>query len=173
MKINFDNIKIIKLLGTGVSGTTYLVSYKNKKYTLKIQHIFESDIKNKKSCLWNEINFSKYVSKYSETFKRIYDYKIIDNCNFVKNNKSIGLKIFGNKKVIQQYYNLQKSKFCIKFLGDYYKKELGQIIHKLNIKQIYSLLLQLLYGIYLLQKKKYTHNDFNINNIIYNKTNKK
>ena len=61
MKVNFDNIKIIKSLGTGVSGTTYIVSYKNKKYTLKIQHIFESEVKNKKSGLWNEINFSKYV----------------------------------------------------------------------------------------------------------------
>ena len=34
-----------------------------------------------------------------------------------------------------------------------------KIIDKLNIKQIYSLILQLLFGIKILQKKKYTHND--------------
>ena len=48
-----------------------------------------------------------------------------------------------------------------------------KIIYKLSIKQIYSLILQLLFGIKILQKKKYTHNDLNINNITYNKTKKK
>lgn len=37
--INLDECKIIKKLGQGMAGTTYLVSYKNKKYALKIEKI--------------------------------------------------------------------------------------------------------------------------------------
>ena len=170
MKVNFNNIKIIKKLGTGFSGTTYLVLYKKKKYALKIQHIFDTNIKNKKSDLWNEINFIKYVNKYPITFRHTYDYNIIHNCNFVKNNKSIGLNVYNNGG---EYKRLQQSKLCIQYITDYQKNVLSNIIDKLNIKQIYSLILQLLYGIYILQQKKYTHNDFNLFNITYNVSNKK
>ena len=41
----------IKELGTGFSGTTYLIKNKKKEYALKIQHIHKADIENKKSDL--------------------------------------------------------------------------------------------------------------------------
>jgi serine/threonine protein kinase len=160
----------IKELGTGFSGTTYLVKIKKKEYALKIQHIRKADIENKKSDLWREIYFSKYVSKYPNIFKHLYYYNIIDNCTFVKDDKKIGLKIYGN---INEYNELQKSKYCIEFIYNYQINSLDTILFKLDIKQFYSLLLQLLYGIYILQKKKYTHNDFNLYNITYNITHKK
>jgi serine/threonine protein kinase len=46
MNIDFNDIKIIKKLGSGVYGTTYLILYNNTKYALKIQHILPKD-KNK------------------------------------------------------------------------------------------------------------------------------
>ena len=147
----------IKELGTGFSGTTYLIQIKDIKYTLKIQHILKYDIENKKSDLWREIFFAKYVSKYPNIFKHLYYYNIIENCTFIKNNNKIGLHI----SEPDEYDKLQKSKYCIEFIYNYQKNTLDNIIKKLNIKQFYSLLLQLLYGIYILQKKKYTHNDFN------------
>jgi serine/threonine protein kinase len=170
MKVNFNNIKIIKKLGIGFSGTTYLVLYKKKKYALKIQHIFDTNIKNKKSDLWNEINFIKYVNKYPITFRHTYDYNIIHNCNFVKNNKSIGLNVYNNSG---EYKRLQQSKLCIQYITDYQKNILYKIIDKLNIKQIYSLILQYSYTILLMHKNNYIHGDIHNGNIGYVKTNKK
>ena len=162
-------MKYIKLLGTGFSGSTYLVKIKGKERALKIQHVFEKDLLNKKSQIWNEIKFYKYVSDYYPLFKKFYSYKIITDCDFRKNNKSIGL-IVSNKN---EYKKLQESKYCIEYLTSYENNTLSNILDKLSIKQIYSLILQLLFGIKILQKKKYTHNDLNIHNITYNKTKKK
>ena len=163
--------KYNKLLGTGFSGSTYLIKKNNKKYALKIQHILEKDLLNKKSNIWYEIKFYKYVGNYWPLFKKFYSYKIIKNCEFKKNNKSIGLKV--SKNYQKEYERLQKSKYCIEYLTSYEKNDLSSIINKLNKKQFYSLVLQILYAIKILQKRKYTHNDFNIYNITYNTTNKK
>jgi serine/threonine protein kinase len=160
----------MKLLGTGFSGSTYLVKIKGKEYALKIQHIFEKNLLNKKSQIWNEIKFYKYVSDYYPLFKKFYSYKIITDCDFKKNNKSIGLVVTIYES---EYKKLQESKFCIEYLTSYENNTLENILNKLTIKQIYSLILQLLFGIKILQRKKYTHNDLNINNITYNKTAKK
>ena len=162
----------MKLLGTGFSGSTYLVKIKGKEYALKIQHIFEKDLLNKKSQIWNEIKFYKYVSDYYPLFKKFYSYKIIADCDFRKNNnKNIELTIGNDLK--NEYKKLQESKYCIEYLTSYENNILYNILDKLSIKQIYSLILQLLFGIKILQKKKYIHNDFNYYNITYNNTKKK
>ena len=163
------DIKYIKELGTGFSGTVYLVKIKNKLCSLKIQHIFKKDILNKKSDIWNEITFYKYVSDFYPIFKKFYSYNIVSDCKFIKNNNSIGLSVSG----FPMYEKLQKSNYCIEYISSYEENTLGTIIDKLNIKQLYSLILQILCGIKILQDKKYTQNDFNQNNITYNKTTKK
>lgn len=163
------NIKYIKELGTGFSGTVYLVKIKNKLCSLKIQHIFKKDILNKKSNIWNEIAFYKYVSDFYPIFKKFYSYNIISDCKFIKNNNSIQLEVFDDPL----YKRLQKSKYCIEYITSYEENTLGTIIDKLNIKQLYSLILQILCGIKILQDNKYTQNDLNANNITYNKTTKK
>ncbi len=38
-------LKIIKKLGEGTLGKTYLVKYKDKKYALKIEHILNNERK--------------------------------------------------------------------------------------------------------------------------------
>ena len=159
----------MKLLGTGFSGSTYLVKKNGKEYALKIQHIFEKDLLNKKSQIWDEIKFYKYVSDYYPLFKKFYSYKIITDCDFKKNNKSMELVVSNES----EYKKLQESKFCIEYLTSYENNTLDNILDKLTIKQIYSLILQLLFGIKILQKKKYIHNDFNYYNITYNNTKKK
>ena len=163
------DIKYIKELGTGFSGTVYLVKIKNKLCSLKIQHIFKKDILNKKSDIWNEITFYKYVSDFYPIFKKFYSYNIVSDCKFIKNNNSIGLSVSG----FPMYEKLQKSNYCIEYISSYEENTLGTIIDKLNIKQLYSLILQILCGIKILQDKKYTQNDLNIMNITYNKTTKK
>lgn len=161
----------IKKLGTGYSGSVYLVKNKKKYYSLKIQHILEKDISDKKSDLWNEIKFFTYVTDFTPLFKKFYSYNIINNCDFIKNNKSIGLTI--NNNHIGEYKKLQKSNYCVEYITSYEEDTLGTIIDTLSMKQIYSLILQISYGIMILQKKKYTHNDFNANNITFTKTTKK
>ena len=161
----------IKKLGSGVSGSAYLVKNKNKYYALKIQHIFEKDISDKKSDIWKEISFFKYVTDFTPLFKKFYSYNIITDCDFKKNNKSIGLTI--NNDYIDAYKKLQASKYCIEYVTSYEEDTLGTILDTLSIKQVYSLILQISYGIMILQKKKYTHNDLNINNITFTKTTKK
>ena len=71
------------------------------------------------------------------------------------------------------YEKLQKSNYCIEYISSYEENTLGTIIDKLNKKQLYSLILQILCGIKILQDKKYTQNDLNVGNITYNKTTKK
>ena len=164
-------VEYIKKLGTGFSGSAYLVKNKNKYYALKIQHILEKDISDKKSDLWNEIKFFTYVTDFTPLFKKFYSYNIINNCDFTKNNKSIGLTI--NNNHIGEYKKLQKSNYCVEYITSYEEDTLGTIIDTLSMKQIYSLILQILHGIMILQKKKYTHNDFNQNNITFTKTTKK
>jgi len=161
----------IKKLGTGVSGSTYLVKNKNKYYSLKIQHILEKNISDKKSDLWKEIKFFTYVTNFTPLFKKFYSYHIIKNCDFIKNNKSIGLEI--SSDYINIYKKLQKSNYCVEYITSYEEDTLGSIIDTLNMKQMYSLLLQISYGIMILQRKKYTHNDLNQNNITFSNTTKK
>jgi len=164
-------VEYIKKLGTGVSGSAYLVKNKNKYYALKIQHILEKDISDKKSDLWKEIKFFTYVTDFTPLFKKFYSYNIVNNCDFIKNNKSIGLTIGNNH--IGEYKKLQKSNYCVEYITSYEEDTLGTIIDTLSIKQIYSLILQISYGIMILQRKKYTHDDFNVNNITFTKTTKK
>ena len=163
------NIKYIKELGTGFSGTVYLVKIKNKLCSLKIQHIFKEDISNKKSEIWKEIAFYKYVSNFYPIFKKFYSYNIVSDCKFIKNDDSISLSVSG----FPMYERLQKSNYCIEYISSYEENTLPTIIDKLNKKQLYSLILQILCGIKILQDKKYTQNDLNVKNITYNKTTKK
>ena len=138
-------------------------------HKFSVINIIKEDISNKKSEIWKEIAFYKYVSNFYPIFKKFYSYNIVSDCKFIKNNNSIGLSVSG----FPMYEKLQKSNYCIEYISSYEENTLGTIIDKLNIKQLYSLILQILCGIKILQDKKYTQNDLNIMNITYNKTTKK
>jgi serine/threonine protein kinase len=90
--INFDDLQIIKKLGSGTFGTSYLVKTikNNKKYVLKTQKIFYSDKKLKekvrdyKEQIWREIDLHEFINKIKDTndqsfFTKLYDYKIFNN----------------------------------------------------------------------------------------------
>ena len=84
--INFNNITIIKTLGAGMLGTTYLAKYNDNNYALKIQNILPSD-KNKsyKKSLWCELDLYDYINNLKplqqKFFTKLYDYEIIDDCD--------------------------------------------------------------------------------------------
>ena len=59
-----DKYEVIKKLGAGMFGDTFLVKHKDKQYAMKVENIPEDEIKNKDlaSPVWREIEFSKTMS---------------------------------------------------------------------------------------------------------------
>jgi serine/threonine protein kinase len=178
--VNFDDLNIIKKLGTGASGTSYLVKTSNnkKEYVLKIQKLLYSEKKLKdnvrdyKEQIWREIDLHEFINTLDEKeqifFTKLYDYKIENNCNNIETNK-----LFQN---IPYFKKLDKSKWCIKYLLDY-KEGLTLkdflIKNTLIEKQIYSILLQLCKIILIFYNGGYSHGDLHLENIIINNTNNK
>ena len=142
--MNFNDIQIINTLGAGLFGTTYLVKYNNDNYALKIQHILPND-KNEsyKKGLWRELDLYNYINTLQpfqqKFFTKLYGYEIINDCNHKQKRPS---KINLDVKLL----NLDKSKWCVKFLTEYKgKKTLRQYLsnNTLTINQTYSIILQI------------------------------
>lgn len=179
-KINFEKVKIIKTLGAGMYGTTYLVNYKDKKYAMKIQHILEKDIKKDyKNEIWRELDLYNYINKLNKEdqrfFTKLYDFEIIDNCNH-NQERPFNIDSIQDNNFIKKLQTLDKSKVCVKYLLDYKGNiNLDNFLtkHKITEKQILSLCLQICKIIYVLYQGGYSHNDLHPGNIMINKTNKK
>jgi serine/threonine protein kinase len=118
--IDFDKVKIIKQIGYGMYGTIYLVSYMNKKYALKLQHVIHS--KGKKSFkneMWRELDLYKYINKLnkedSSFLTKLYGYKLYNKCT----HKQERPFKFSDKELGKKIKKLDKSEWCIKYLMDY------------------------------------------------------
>jgi len=174
----FDDLQIIKELGSGGCGSSYLVKKSNKEYVLKIQKILYSDkkfkdnIRDYKEMFWREVDLYEFITKIKDNndksfFSELYNYEIVNNCDY-----DYKPPFSTNSKFFQK---LQKSKWCIKYLLEY--KE-GITLHDfllkntLTEKQIYSILLQLCKIILILYNAGYSHCDLHLGNIIINKTTK-
>ena len=168
------SINIIKTLGSGTFGTTYLVKYKSNNYVLKIIKIIYSDKKLKENIIdykeqfWREIDLYKFINTLDKKdqifFTKLYDYKITDNCNY-------NINIINNIIDDPYFKKLNDSKWCIKLLLDY--KEgitLKDFLlnNKLSEQQIYSILLQVCKVIMILYNGNYSHGDLHLENIIIN-----
>jgi hypothetical protein len=166
--MDINQLKIIKKLGYGFKGTVYLVKYKNKQYAYKIEKILKENIK----FIKTEIDFSlKFANKYNNQFIKLYKYDIIKNCKHIqKIDTSLKLLPFN---VVNKIQKLRKSNYCFIRLYSLVDTTLDKIENKLSPKQIYSMLIQLSYINYLLDKNKYLYGDMNLNNIGVVKTTKK
>lgn len=165
-----ENIKIIKPIGTGLFGTTYKVydTKKNKYYALKQQKILKSFItKGTKYYMWRELKFYKWILKLSKSdqnfFMKMIDYKFYANCSYSNPNQSTA-----KSKIINR---LLKSKHCLDLLLDLKDGTLNDLLkkNKLNDKQFYSMIIQITYICYLLNKSFYVHNDMHWGNITFKK----
>ncbi len=176
--INFDDLQIIKKLGSGSFGTSYLVkTIKNKEYVLKNQKIIYSEkklrenVRDYKEQIWREIDLHEFINTLNEKdqmfFTKLYDYKILNKCD-IQNDT-----LFKN---IPYFKKLDESKWCIKFLLEYKEGESLNVFllkNTLTDKQIYSILLQLCKIILILYNGGYSHSDLHLENIIINTTTKK
>ncbi len=150
-----DKYNIIKKIGNGAYGTTYKVEYNNKYYALKKQKILESDTKkNLNSNIWREIEFYKWINKLNKDdqifFMKLYEFNIEKSCDL---NQEIDNK------------QLNRSKICLNLLVDLKDGVLKDL--NLSKNQNNSLLIQMLYIIYLLRKSNWIHHDIHPGNIGY------
>jgi serine/threonine protein kinase len=191
-KINSDtknnkilsNYKIIKELGHGMIGTVYLIEHideknkKNKKnqkdhWALKIEHIEKKDLKpSAKSEVWRELAFYKNVgSKYPNQFVKLIEYDFVDKCEHVQ-KYSFDLELF-DKPTQNKLKKKASSTYCIRKVFDLIGGNLTEIIEKLELKQIYSMIIQIAYSIKILHQHDYIHGDLHSGNIGWVKTDKK
>jgi serine/threonine protein kinase len=164
-----------KLLGRGMIGTTYRCT---KKHALKIQHILPSDrIRSFKHSLWREIDLYEYINTLSISdqsfFTKLYKYEIINNCPH-KQRDYIDMSDTKDP-LVKTLTRLNKSQWCVQFLFDYKGHwTLQQFLEKhsksLSVKQVYSLLLQIIHIIQILHKGGYSHNDLHLGNLMITHT---
>lgn len=164
MKI-IKKYEIIKKINSGGQGSIYKIKYKNIIYALKIEKILENEIKkNYKSIYWREIEFAQTMNKkYPDLFMTLYDHDIIKDYNFT----------LDNPYNIEKIKTLNNSIYCSRKIYEYIDITLDKIIDKLKVNELYSIIIQLLYIIYIMNKNGYTHNDLHMLNIGVKKTSKK
>lgn len=179
--INFSDITIVKTLGTGMFGTTYLCKYNDNNYAIKIQHILPSD-KNKsyKKSLWRELDLYDYINnlqpQQQKFFTKLYGYEIIDDCDH-KQIRPYKIDLNNKKdKFAMLLSKLDKSNWCVKLLTEYKgNKTLQQYLYNntLTVSQTYSIILQICNIMLILYEGGYSHNDLHTGNIMISFTEKK
>tara|TARA_Y100000590_G_scaffold419776_1_gene521824 strand:- start:59 stop:1207 length:1149 start_codon:yes stop_codon:yes gene_type:complete len=176
--MDLTKIEVVKNIGTGMSGTTYLIILDGKKYAMKIQHILENDRKQDYNVeFWREIDLYNYIGKMKSKnrcfFTQLYAYEIYNDCKHVQKRE---WQVDPNSKFGRKIAKLDKSPWCIKYITDYKGETVLREYmekHKLSRKQKYSILLQVCKIIMLLYQGGYMHRDLHSNNIMVTSTNKK
>lgn len=176
--INEDFIKkkykILKKLGEGLSGTVYLVEdlTNHQHYAYKIQKIFENDLLNNfKSSIVRQIDFyNVIIKKYPSQFMSIIDYYITTNCTYTASYNIAKIPKAYKEKALKR----DESKLCVHFIYSLIDNVIIDYIlswEKFDYKKFYSLFLQILYIIYILDSNGYHHNDLHGFNIGITHTN--
>ena len=150
------NYNIINEIGNGVYGITYKVEYNKQIYALKKQKVLNKNINS-----LEELKFYKWINKLKKSdrvfFMPLYKYNIIDDCKLDINRTTT------NKDT----HKLDKSKYCIEFLLDLKDGNITEL--NLNNQQKISLLIQVIYALYLMRKSGWQHKDIHPANICYKK----
>jgi len=171
-EIMFDKVKKIRKIGAGMFGTTYLIEINGKRYALKKEHILEEDFhKNTKSRVWREIIFCKKMENISNHFMHLYAYRFIKDCRF-KHKPPTSIEEIQNEEVKELVQSITESSYCVEKIFDLKDGTLNKVFWKLDIKQMYAMLIQLIYAIYEMRRHHFIHRDLHMNNVCYTKTNK-
>ncbi len=171
--VDFSKVKIIKELGAGMFGTTYLASYNNQEYALKIQKILPKNRKKDfKNEMWRELDLYNYINKLpaekSKFFTKLIGYEIYKNC---KHKQKRPFKPRG--PFAKTLAKIDNSDWCVKYLTEYKgQTTLHNFLteNKLTNKQTYAIMLQICKIILTLYAAGYSHNDLHPGNIMINPT---
>ena len=154
-----DDYKVLKFLSQGLMGKVYLVSKDGKKYAMKVEYILSENDPSVK----NELKFLQEVaSKHPEQFIQLVDYEFIQDCK--EEAPKIPDWVDENSK--KYFLTLRNSKVCVRKIYSLIDNTLSdEIIRDMNLKERYSMLIQLLYINYLIQSNGFVHGDFHRGNI--------
>jgi serine/threonine protein kinase len=159
------NYEILKYISSGMQGEIYKIKYKNKIYALKKQKILKQDIDstNDLSKIVKELTFLKWTAQLSKNERRFFAYPIeifySDNCKLDKMNS------------VRLSDDLKKSQYCVEIIMKLKDGTLQDLMKKnLSKSQRYSIMIQLVYAVYLMHKEGYLHYDMHTKNIVYKKT---
>ena len=160
--------KKIKELNKGYSGITYLVEKENIKYVLKRQKILPKEKKKDyKYQIWREIDFGNFVNSLSKTkqnyFMKMYEYDLFE-CDYKHKPRYVDPNF---KKELD---NRNKSKYCLDIIVEHKGETLSNLLRKnLSLKERYSIVIQILYGLDIVRNNCYMHQDVHSGNITYQK----
>ena len=176
-----SNVKIISKLGEGYSGSAYLGLVDDKKCIIKKTHIDNNDIcgiDDEVSRRFNEIaklypdHFMILISR-GYIFEYKCDHKMPD---WIKTKKDL-LKEWKHFHSIQQCLQTIYQPVLVGTLNDWYSQLNYDIYRGKSPKkqrlEIYSMMLQVLYCFYIMEKNKWLHCDAHSDNIMYNNTKNK
>ena len=167
----FKSYKIIKELGKGYNGISYLVEKNKKYYVIKRQKLLPKEVKpNTKYMFWREIEFEKMINKLPKSqqkyFMKMYEYDVI-KCNYQHQPDWVDPSM---KKDLE---NRNKSKFCLDAVLEYKGNILYNLYKKgFTLKEKYCLIIQLLYALEIIREKGFMHQDIHQGNITYEKIDK-
>lgn len=157
---------IIKELGSGLSGTTFLVERNKIKYIIKIIELNSSKIKKDfsqkiaKEIFFYE-KFNKFKKEDKDIFSNVIEWEISSNCfellKFINKSKK-------SKNCIKILYNFNSETTLFNFLNQN---------NKISIDLKISFIIQILRFIFVLEKYKFIHGDINPLNILVEKTKEK
>lgn len=169
--------EIVKTLGNGIYGITYLAKQNNEFVAFKKAHILKSDIDDKKSRYHAMLAFYEQVAnKYPKHFTQLISHKIVENCNFD----------FVADTNVQAKKEVHESPFCLfmvtkPVLKDTLKNWYNNFVipmcdesdekieaFKPKVKnEIYSFLTQYAYIYWLMEKSGWIHADSKWKNVMY------
>ena len=171
--------EILKQLGKGGYGVTYLANYHHNLVAFKKSHILKSDIDDKHSRYHAMLKFYEDVAKkYPGHFTQLIKHAIIENCDFDYENET------GNKNYKTEVH---KSPYCLYMvtspvLEDTQKHRYNNLISVLDDQsdieklaanrskirnEIYSFLIQYVYMYYVMEAHGWYHPDSKWKNVMY------
>ena len=154
-----DDYKVLKFLSQGLMGKVYLVSKDGKKYAMKVEYILSENDPSVK----NELKFLQEVaSKHPEQFIQLVDYEFIQDCK----EEAPKIPDWVDENAKKYFLTLRNSKVCVRKIYSLIDNTLSdEIIRDMNLKERYSMLIQLLYINFLIQSNGFVHGDFHRGNI--------
>lgn len=160
-----DDYTIIKELGKGIMGVTYLIEDgSGNKFTGKLQYIDKSDVINKRSKINREIEFSNFTNKYPDRFIKLISHRFINNCTYV-HEATIVFKMTPEEQEI--YNKVRSSKICVQLIYELKDDTLKSVFGSLSLDQKYSFAIQLAYICKIMKDAGYRHNDITPRNIMF------
>ena len=183
---NYKVKKTDKIINSGWNASFYKIKIGNKYYGLRREKIFEEDaikydfkeetlLENTESnhlpenlyrIIYNNLTLYK-INKIH--FVKLYDYRI-NKCKF---KQQITTSIMNCPDGLERHNKLMDSEYCFDMLVDLKDGDLLDILYKMTQNQLYSMIIQCLYGLYLMSYNGFYHFDLNNKNFLYQKTNKK